>query len=85
MISVMRGERTWSRPAYSGHLSLKVYNVAGRLVSSLVEDPHAKPGSYTVTWHARSHAGHRISPGTYFVRLQAGGETVVRKVVFLGD
>ena len=29
--------------------------------------------------------GHRVAGGTYFVRLDAGGETVTRKVVSLGD
>jgi hypothetical protein len=29
--------------------------------------------------------GHRVAPATYFVRLQAGGEAVTRKVVVLGN
>ena len=29
--------------------------------------------------------GHRVAPATYFVRLQAGGEAMTRKVVVLGE
>jgi hypothetical protein len=37
-----------------------------------------------MTWNGRDLGGRRVGGGTYFVRLQAGGETTTRKVVFLG-
>jgi hypothetical protein len=61
-----------------------VYDVAGRLVN-LVLDRELGQGGHSVSWNARDTQGHRVARGTYFVRLQTGGETVTRKVVFLGD
>jgi flagellar hook assembly protein FlgD len=61
-----------------------VYDIAGRRVRTVLSG-EVQDGEHTATWNARDHHGHRVAPGTYFVRLQAGGETMTRKVVFLGD
>jgi hypothetical protein len=63
---------------------IAVYDVAGRLVRIIVD--HKLPaGDHRVTWNGRDAQGHRVAGGTYFVRLEAGGVTKTRKVVFLGD
>ena len=61
-----------------------IYDVAGRLVRTVIDD-ELPEGDHTATWNGRDHQGQRVAGGTYFVRLRAGGETMVRKVVFLGD
>jgi len=63
---------------------LAVYDVAGRLVRRLVDEV-LPAGDYDVDWDGRNDRGRRVAGGTYLVRLQAGGETLTEKVVFLGD
>jgi flagellar hook assembly protein FlgD len=58
--------------------------VASRLVRTVVNDK-LPAGDHTATWSGRDHTGHRVAPGPYFVRLQAGGEVRTGTVVFLGD
>lgn len=60
-----------------------VYDVAGRLVRSVV-DEELPAGDHSVAWDGRDDRDQRVAGGTYFVRLQAGGVTRTRKVVFLG-
>jgi flagellar hook assembly protein FlgD len=64
--------------------SATVYDVAGRRVRTIL-DEELPAGDHGVNWDASDARGHRVAGGTYFVRLQAGGEVRTRKVVFLGN
>ena len=66
----------------SGHVSLRIYDAAGRLVATLVDESRAA-GSYTADWNARSTDGHAVSSGVYFYRLSAPGYERTRKMVLL--
>jgi hypothetical protein len=65
-------------------VSLSIYDVVGRLLRTVVDD-ELPAGDHTATWDGRDAQGHRVTGGTYFVRLEAGGEVRTGKVVFLGD
>ena len=65
-----------------GGISLKVYDIRGRLVRTLVEGEHA-PGSYSVFWDGRDETGASTSSGVYFYRLTAGDFAATRKMVLL--
>jgi hypothetical protein len=69
--------------ARSTDVSIRVYNVAGRLVRTLVKE-RQKPGPYDILWNARDNDGRRVPNGVYFYRMVAGDWTSQRKVVFLG-
>jgi hypothetical protein len=61
-----------------------VYDVTGRLVRTVVND-ELPAGDHAAIWDGRDDRGSRVAGGTYFARLQAGGEVQTRKVVLLGD
>jgi YVTN family beta-propeller protein len=79
--------RTESRLGYelsgSGPARLEVYDVMGRRVRSLVRDPAARAGAYRSVWDLTDQAGHRVSAGLYFVRLQTPGGTANQRVVVI--
>jgi methionine-rich copper-binding protein CopC len=66
-----------------GEVALGIYDVQGRLVRRLIEQP-LDAGTYTATWDARDAQGHAVQSGIYFYRLDtpAGSEqrrlTIVR-------
>ncbi len=60
-------------------VSLKVYDVLGNEVATLVDKDEAA-GNYSVMF---STANLNISSGVYFYRLQAGGNVVTKKMVLL--
>lgn len=65
-----------------GTVSINVYDVAGRLVRTLVND--SKPaGRYSATWNGRNNHGEEVSSGVYFFKMKAGRFTSVRKAVLL--
>ena len=64
--------------AREGRVTLRVYNMLGQVVSTLV-DGLKRPGSYTATFNA-----HSIPSGVYFYSLSADGATVqTRKMTLL--
>ncbi len=64
------------------HVSLTVYNAAGRVVRSLVNGL-VDPGCYEVAWDGRDSIGMKVSSGVYFYRLTAGHFEASRKMVVL--
>jgi M6 family metalloprotease-like protein len=64
------------------HVSLRVYDVSGAVVRTLVNGD--KPaGSYSLTWDGRDDHGSSVSSGVYFYRIAAGSFSDVRKVTLL--
>jgi hypothetical protein len=59
------------------NVSLKVYNLAGQLVETLV-DGRMNAGHYVVNWDAFS-----VSSGVYFYKLQVGDYVATRKMNLL--
>lgn len=55
-----------------GHVSLRIYDVAGQLVATLV-DEFESAGPKTVVWRGINSKGRRVASGTYFYRLTAPG------------
>jgi FlgD Ig-like domain len=62
--------------------SVKIYNVAGRLVATLLDEPRS-PGRYRVDWTARGEDGTSLASGVYYVKLQIGKRSVTMRMVQL--
>jgi hypothetical protein len=68
--------------AQSGRVSLRIYDVRGRLVRTLV-DEFKSVGRHEAVWHGRNDSGESVSSGVYFVTMQAGVFSAVNKAVLL--
>ena len=65
-----------------GPVTLRVYDVAGRLVRTLV-DGVRDAGAYREVWEGRNNRGSCAASGVYFYRLGAKGFERTRKMVLL--
>ncbi|MEA2062177.1 MAG: PQQ-binding-like beta-propeller repeat protein [Gemmatimonadota bacterium] len=63
-------------------VSLKVYDLRGRLVRTLVQDER-EPGAYSVFWDGTDSSGKEAPSGVYLYRLQAKNFSGTRKMVLL--
>jgi hypothetical protein len=61
-------------------VSLKVYNLSGQLVKTLVSGKE-QAGYKHVSWDGRSENGTRTASGVYFYRLEAGSFAATKKLV----
>ncbi|MBN1885248.1 MAG: T9SS type A sorting domain-containing protein [Candidatus Krumholzibacteriota bacterium] len=64
------------------HVRLRVYNVKGELVATLV-NRRMTAGWKEVSWNATDDMGGAVSSGIYFCRLLAGGFAQTKKMVVL--
>ena len=64
------------------HTTLKIYNVRGQLVRTLV-DEEKQPGDYQVVWDGKNEQGEAVGSGIYFYRIQAGDFTKTAKMSLL--
>lgn len=68
--------------AESGPVSIRIYDVAGRLIKTLVNEV-TDAGSHLVPWDATDENGRRVSPGVYYCRMLTGAGNSQRKLIFL--
>ncbi|MFQ5599850.1 MAG: putative glycoside hydrolase [Candidatus Krumholzibacteriia bacterium] len=68
--------------AREGHAHVAVYDVAGRLVRTLV-DRQLPAGSHRARWDGSDWRGRRMGSGIYLYRLTAPGFTRTRKMVLV--
>lgn len=71
----------WAMPT-PGLATVRVYGVDGTLVRTLVQR-HLAAGRQAVTWDGTDRLGRRVGSGTWWVRVEACGETAERKLVLL--
>jgi len=66
-----------------GSVSLRVFDMAGRLVRNLfTTEPHT-PGRHEVVWNGRDDGGRQVASGTYFYRLEAGQYSETKRMVLV--
>jgi flagellar hook assembly protein FlgD len=58
---------------------LAIYDVAGRLVSTLV-DGETGAGEHVVMWDGTDRRKAAVSSGIYFYRLTSGEESSIRRM-----
>lgn len=63
-------------------VELKIYDVRGALVKTLVND-HRNKDHYNVRWDGRDDRSRPVASGIYFCRLRAGDVTTTRKMLLL--
>jgi PKD repeat protein len=66
----------------AGHVSLQIYDTAGRHVRTLVDDTRAA-NEYTVTWNGKDDAGAGVAAGVYLYKLQTGSDSQTRRMVLV--
>jgi len=62
---------------------LRVYDLNGRLVRVLVDEPSQAGGMHSATWDARDEGGSEVGSGVYLCRLEAGGFSATAKLAVL--
>jgi subtilisin family serine protease len=66
----------------AGAVDLKVYDVRGALVTTLVSG-QADAGTHTVIWQGRDDRGQQVPSGVYFYRLRTDGDVLTKRMTLL--
>jgi hypothetical protein len=65
------------------HVSLEIYNAAGQLVRTLVDEVQSPDEVKPVEWDGHNNAGQTVSSGVYFYRLVTKNFSQTKKMVVL--
>lgn len=68
--------------AKGGHTTLKIYNLVGQEVKTLVNGSQAA-GEFKVTWNGRDNSGQAVSSGIYILTLRSGKFHQSRRITLL--
>lgn len=68
--------------ATNAHASVRIYDAAGRVVRTLLDNDQA-PGNYKLLWTGTDDSGAKVAGGTYFLRFISGGFTATRRLVLI--
>ena len=65
-------------------VTMRVFNAAGRLVKTLVQnEAEVLPTVRVAKWDGRDEKGRRVSSGIYYYRLTVSGKNITRRMVVL--
>ncbi|MDD5528523.1 MAG: T9SS type A sorting domain-containing protein [bacterium] len=67
---------------YTSSVVLKMYDVTGKLVKTLVNETR-KAGSYVTLWDGKNSKGNKVSTGLYFCKVEACSKVETRKIVLV--
>ncbi len=62
--------------------TLRIYNIRGQLVRTLVDEPKMT-GTYEVVWDGKDDRGNETASGVYFYKLKAGEQTETKKMILM--
>jgi len=67
---------------HGGPTSLRIFDVAGRLVATLI-DQDIPAGSHSITWRGLDSRNRQVATGVYFYELRTGADVLTRSMVLL--
>jgi fibronectin type 3 domain-containing protein len=67
---------------HSGYVALRVYNIHGDMISTLV-DKNLAAGYHSISWDGMDNVGQTVSAGLYFFHLQAGTFSKTNKMILI--
>jgi len=70
------------RLATSSEVSIKIYNLLGHEVKTLITG-HQPAGKYLVVWNGCDNSGQAVSSGVYLYKIVAGEYVQVKKMVLM--
>lgn len=64
-------------------VTVKIYDVLGREVKTLLDHQTLNPGLVRLTWNGTNASGNPVGSGVYFYRIVAGNKVTTRKMMLM--
>jgi flagellar hook assembly protein FlgD len=63
--------------------SVRIVDIAGRTIRSIIEEREFVSGTHTLTWDGRDEANARMPSGIYAIEVRSGGTVWTRNLTLL--
>ena len=67
----------------SATVKVSIYDVAGRLVQTLVASERMNPGLHDAVWNGRDESGQNVAAGVYFYRMETEKFSATKKMTLI--
>ena len=67
----------------SEQINLNIYNIQGKLISSLINNSFIESGSYQIMWDGTNNEGIDVPSGMYIYKLKSDSKVLSRKMVLM--
>ena len=67
----------------SARVNLRIFDIAGRLVRTLVDGEVVEAGRKEIVWRGRDGSGRQVASGTNFYRLDVGSFSETKRMVLV--
>ena len=64
-------------------VSVKVYNITGQLINTLIDNQMVNAGTHKVVWNGKNNLGRKVSTGMYLYSLEWAGMKKVKSMTLL--
>ena len=64
------------------HVRVQVFNIAGQLIQTLVDD-HVAAGDHSVVWDGSNDRGQSVESGVYFYQMSSDGFTSTKRMILM--
>ena len=62
---------------------LKIYDIQGRLIKTLIDNAHLHSGTHKISWDSRSEFGAPVPSGMYFYKLVSNNQSITKKMILM--
>ena len=74
---------SYTIPADTKRVALRVYNILGQAVRTLVEQSNPTASSHTISWDGQTDAGTPVTSGIYLLALRGDDNLLTRKIMLI--
>ncbi|MFO7654102.1 MAG: T9SS type A sorting domain-containing protein [Candidatus Krumholzibacteriia bacterium] len=67
----------------AGAVSMKIYNVKGELVRTLLNDVQMAADAHKIVWEGDNDQGGKVASGVYFYEVRSNGQTRINKMALV--
>ncbi len=62
---------------------LKIYNIKGQLIKTVIDNKEMDAGYYTVQWDGRNEENKKVCNGVYLYKIENSNSSIIKKMIIL--
>ncbi len=64
-------------------ISLKIYNIRGQLVKTVIDNEEMNAGYHTIQWDGKNEVKAKVCNGVYLYKIEDSGSSIIKKMIVL--
>ena len=65
------------------NVKLKIYNIKGQLIKTVIDNKEMDAGYYTVQWNGRNEENKKVCNGVYLYKIENSNSSIIKKMIIL--